>query len=184
MANTALDYYNAEINTRFTANCGAGVRSAYVNLPATDYLARALEAKQRFMCDTLCSQTELWYDSIDQTGYAPAFGTDSPFVYAANDEVWGFIRAHARGRDKQVVYSHHVQVPVRPAEQHASLCYFHATTFSWWHCWHIPGHAPVFNSKAGESNARLHIAYEQTTHWWPDEPEQYSSCYWLVPLDK
>jgi hypothetical protein len=176
MANTALDYYNAEINTRFTAE--------YVNAPATEYLAKALEAKQAFMREHLCSQTELWYAADDETGYAPAFGTDSPFVYAANPEAWEFIRGHADGRDKQVVYSHHVQVPVRPAEQHDTLCYFHATTFSWWHCWHVRGHAPAFNSKAGQSNARLHIAYEQTTYWWPDGPEQYSTCWWLVPYDK
>tara|TARA_R100000700_G_C3174487_1_gene149129 strand:- start:1627 stop:2157 length:531 start_codon:yes stop_codon:yes gene_type:complete len=176
MTNTALDYYNAEINKRFTAE--------YVNAPATEYLAKALEAKQAFMREHLCSKTELWYDSIDETGYAPAFGTDSPFLYAANDEVWGFIRAHADGRDKQVAYSHHVQVPVPPAEQHASLCYFHATTFAWWHCWHVPGHAPVFSSKQHKSTAVRHVAYEQTTHWWPDGPEQYSTCYWLIPLEQ
>lgn len=175
MTNTALDFYNAEINTRFTAE--------YVNAPAADYLAKALEAKQAFMREHLCSQTELWYAADDEI-FTPAFGTDSPFVYAANEPAWEFIRGHAANRSKQVAYSHHVNVPVPPAEQQANLCYFHGVTFSWWHCWHVPGHAPAFNSNQHKSTAVRHVAYEQTTHWWPDGPEQYSTCWWLVPLEQ
>ncbi len=173
MTNTALDYYNAEINKRFTAE--------YVNAPASDYLAKALEAKQAFMREHLCNRTELWYCADDETGYAPAFGTDSPFVHAASAESWDFIRAHADIRSKQGAYVHRVQVPVPPAEQHASLCYFHKTRFSWWHCWHVPGHAPAFTSAPYKSAAVRHVAYQQT-QWWA--PELSSTCYWLVPLEQ